>query len=523
MSQKDNKKNKNEALEKILKIISDKTKMLLGSPFKLFKVLIIIFVLEVLVIVWIFVYVYFRNLDLNNQSQSLLDITEDEKINYWLLEKDFTNKINANSLDWLISYFNEQLVTKNKLSDSFDKMQVSYNYFLKNIFLPSLNIWYDPYIRDYNLSIYWGAYIQKNPFVDINLMRKWWDFFKKVDGGLPFNDIKNIKIWWLTEDQNGYVKIKISVDFTANQRRSFLMLVDKLSISSNKRNISLITEFTSDLWNTIREEKSKELESLAKSKFPDKKKFTEDDINLTLWEQMYNWVQSYCWNEYTDVEKATCKKKYEKAPFGKLITQKVIEDTIKTSADCNINNWSSITSDCYFKFRDKFRDIPFLAYSIWENNNNNDKPNLLKKFYFDIPPALNITKFTFSKWEKTWISDDQNQYKWVIELEIYGRDLSDQDISDIQWRLGSQCYSSGTNLTLELAMQKIDQRLSDIAQKKSGTDADFNSNTLRDLTDLKWVFTDIQSKYGELSHYQKAIKAFEIYRMLNDWNLCKTK
>lgn len=518
MEKKENKKKGNEALQKIIKKIADKIRIFIESPYKLFKILISIFILVFLSIVWIFIYSYIINIWLNEKAHNLIN---DENLIIWIVEKNIIDKIENKNLDWIIKYFDEQMKTKEGLNKSFNLMQIPYNYFLKNLFLPSMNIWYDPYKKQYNLDIYWDEYLKKDPFIDINLMRSWWDFFKKVDSDLEFNNIKYIKIWWLEEYNNWYVKTKIWVEFTASQRRSFLMLINKLSISSNKRNISLINEFTSTLWSTIKEKKAKELEDATKSKIKKDEKITEDELNLSLWEELYNWVLSYCGNERTDFEKSNCQKKYSKYSFNKLLTEDVIEETIKKSASCDeTKNWW-ISSICYMKFREKFRDIPFLAYTIW--GNSKQKADLLKKFYFDLPPALNITKFTFSKWDKIWVWEWDNEYKGTIEIEVYWRNLEDEDLNKIQNELWEKCYSSWNILTVDLAMQKIDQRLSEISQKKEGNDSEFNSTALRDLSDLKNIFTEISSSYGWLPRYKKAIKILEIYRMLNDGNLCKTK
>jgi hypothetical protein len=66
----------------------------------------------------------------------------------------------------------------------------------------------------------------------------------------------------LTEDATGYFSMPITVSFTANSKRAFLLLVDKLSITSNKENISLIDEFFYYLRDEIKKDKSKEIQTL---------------------------------------------------------------------------------------------------------------------------------------------------------------------------------------------------------------------------------------------------------------------
>jgi hypothetical protein len=40
------------------------------------------------------------------------------------------------------------------------------------------------------------------------------------------------------------------------------------------------------------------------------------------------------------------------------------------------------------------------------------------------------------------------------------------------------------------------------------------------LWELWWLLSKIQSEYDNISNYEKMIKLFEIWRMMNDSNLC---
>jgi hypothetical protein len=85
-----------------------------------------------------------------------------------------------------------------------------------------------------------------------------------------------------------YFYIPISVSFSSPSKRSFLLLVNKLSITSNQSNIALLNEFFFYLLNEIKQKKSEEIKSLMKkylheftsssdSEFPmDLSKFTDE-------------------------------------------------------------------------------------------------------------------------------------------------------------------------------------------------------------------------------------------------------
>ncbi|MBQ9553783.1 hypothetical protein IJU97_02195 [bacterium] len=78
---------------------------------------------------------------------------------------------------------------------------------------------------------------------------------------------------------------------------------------------------------------------------------------------------------------------------SRLIDDKIIDSTVKQSVICGNDETSEV---CYFRFRDKYRNIPELAYSIGLESIVN-KPLALKRFYADIPPLIAIESFTFDK------------------------------------------------------------------------------------------------------------------------------
>lgn len=72
-----------------------------------------------------------------------------------------------------------------------------------------------------------------------------------------------MKIGEFVEDETGFFSMPITVSFSANSKRAFLLLVDKLSMTSNKENVSLINEFFYYLRAEIKKEKAKEIQTLA--------------------------------------------------------------------------------------------------------------------------------------------------------------------------------------------------------------------------------------------------------------------
>lgn len=71
-----------------------------------------------------------------------------------------------------------------------------------------------------------------------------------------------MKIGDFVEDEAGFFNMPITVSFVANSKRAFLLLVDKLSMTSNKEKISLINEFFYYLRNEIKKGKENEIKAL---------------------------------------------------------------------------------------------------------------------------------------------------------------------------------------------------------------------------------------------------------------------
>lgn len=73
-----------------------------------------------------------------------------------------------------------------------------------------------------------------------------------------------MEIGEFVEDEQGFFSMPITVSFTANSKRAFLLLADKLSMTSNKENVSLINEFFYYLRNEIKKGKEPQIKALEK-------------------------------------------------------------------------------------------------------------------------------------------------------------------------------------------------------------------------------------------------------------------
>gem|GEM_PF-4772150 len=105
--------------------------------------------------------------------------------------------------------------------------------------MPKLNIRKEAYTDKLNLNLVGEKFLEQNPFNDINLYQKWSNFFSSTEKN-QVNSIENLEIGDITETEYGLYGIKISFSFITPSKNALLFLADKISISSDKENISLL-------------------------------------------------------------------------------------------------------------------------------------------------------------------------------------------------------------------------------------------------------------------------------------------
>lgn len=175
-----------------------------------------------------------------------------------------TNPILKNS-DTIQDLLQENMSTAGEISkytDYLHSLQIPYTYLLQYIYLPSLNVWKEKYTDKIDTNLIGINFLEKNPYNDITLLQNRGDFFKSLGDNNESNDVVDMKIGDFLEDETGFFSMPITVSFVANSKRAFLLLADKLSITSNKENVSLINEFFYYLRNEIKKGKTKEINAL---------------------------------------------------------------------------------------------------------------------------------------------------------------------------------------------------------------------------------------------------------------------
>ena len=420
---------------------------------------------------------------------------------------------NINTINWIIEV-NENIEEEAAERESFKKQQKNYyEVLLQNIYLPSLNIWKDPYTKNFDMTLLWQKYLENDKFQDLYLIQYWSDFIKYVWNDADYNAVERISIWEKTEVKDtNYFYIPITIEFSSPNKRSFLLLVNKLSMTSNSNNIALLNEFFFHLLRNIKSQK-------------------EDVINDLMQEYWSDFSTSSDWNWPTDFDQlsedelADYKDKvigynlYHRindnwAWWTPLIDDEIIVNTISQNAMCN----DLEPAECFYQFRDKYRSLPYLAYRVWLERQT-DRVEWLLEFLRDLPPALAITNFRFDKYSKwSFLNNNGEQYEGSVTFYAYWRNVTDSEIEETAWFLWKMCFweNSDQKISADLALSRVNDRIASLWWLNE-------SVNVLSLWELQWLFTDIKNSYNGLPKYDKMVKLFELWRMMNDANLCEAR
>ncbi len=403
---------------------------------------------------------------------------------------------NLRTVKDLVSYYDEKKSDTERYNTYLNSLAIPYNYLLQYLYLPRLNIWKDPYIGTINTDMVGRDFLEKNPYDDIVLLQKWSDFFKQV-GQNETNQITDISIGDIQEHGDTTFDIPISVSFISSSKRAFLLLVDKISLTSNETTISLINEFMYYLRKEIKESKKPALDKLANdltTEYPDAFGTKENpNYDKIIGYHIYQWIKYNTENT--------------------LIDEALLLRTMNAIVSCQDTN----TEVCMYQFREKYRDIPYLAY-LFKGELATDSLSSFRNFLANIAPIITIDKFTFDEIKSPQFTNNINKkYQGQINIKINGKGIADTDVQEIALLLWRQCFKQERILTPQEWINRIE------TIRNSTTDSIITETLQSDhLWELEWILKKIDQQYQHLSNYHKIIRLFEISRMLKDANLCES-
>jgi len=445
-------------------------------------VVVLLFVATMAFCVWMFLKSHFDTKNLNERAEELYNL---KNYNTSILNSNnsIKNEITSTkTLDELIDYNIKIDWMRQGFEDYLKWIQASYDNFLSYILLPSLNIWKDPFLGEIDYNMIWKRFLEKNPYNDIDLINRRSDFIKDVGNDNEYNEIESIELWEMVEVWEEFY-VPVTVSYVAPSYRWFLLLLEKMSVTSNQKNISLLNEFVYNMWQVIKSENPDEITKAQEI-------YTGFSEDKALWYMLYLWVK---WNDDYP-----------------LVTDDVVDKTIRKIVVC----WDEDSIEyCYYKFRDKYRTLPGLAYTIWLESNWSGAA-YLRTFFQNLPQVMKISSFTYD-WEtvKDMVNFSKKQYKWSISFNLYGDWLSSDEVVEIQDLLWWMCLWE--KLTPESALKQINSKLTSIWK-----DTEIDTYTTTRLMELESLISGISSSFGGLSNYKKVVRTFEMYRMLNEWNIC---
>ena len=432
-------------------------------------------------------YWYTTTRNLNNQSPSL-----------WLVSSYSIDSLSTNETIKEIAPFWKELKDmfefNNQLSETIasnkahrQKLSLPYDNFLYLFYTPSLNIWRDPFTQKIDTSLIGKKYLDNNPYGDIALMEQWTDFFKDVGISDGFNKINNIDIGNIEPlEQAWYFGVTIKVNFESPDKRSFLLLVNKLSTTAYLENIWLMNEFVFYVWENVKKDKQALLTS-TQNQLAESMPYVAGSEDKVIGYLIYDWIVNDGEND--------------------LVTTEIINKAIRQTAWCIDEDQKK----CNYLFRQKMRNIPYLAYGVWRDGV--DQVEGFKFFFQHIPPTLSIEEFTFEEVKRTRINTN-SWYKGTISIKVYGKDIMTDEINTISNELWLMCFSSKESMTTNSAKLRVEKFINDMGRQNFDTR---RSNTLNQV--LNFVNT-VEAEYETLPNYKKVVRLFEFYRTLKENSLC---
>jgi hypothetical protein len=133
-----------------------------------------------------------------------------------------------------------------------------------------------------------------------------------------------------------------------------------------------------------------------------------------------------------------------------------------------------------------------------------------------LPPAIAITSFGFEKYSNSsFLNNKEEEYEWKITFNAYGRNILDSELDEASLMLWKLCFwnSSDQRISPDTASQYVEKAITLLWWNRE-------YSNVSSLLELQSLFTSIQESYEDMSNYDKMIKLFEIWRMMNDANLC---
>ena len=385
--------------------------------------------------------------------------------------------------------------TLDKYTSYYNSYQAPYKYFLSHIFFPSKWIWKDPFSGKINVDIFWKQYLAKAWYIDLNLIKKWSNYFRKSYKWLLYqwklNYISSINVWHFSNLPKLWLSsLPINVTFGVVDDKSFYWLLSKLTSTSNVLNIMLIDEFTYDIWEWV---KSNLLNTWKKYNKVISK-------NKTIWDKYLSIITDRCL--FSSQDNLNCSRLFWSDNYNfsslekKLLHYLIIKYPLNKSLVSD-NNWLQV------------RNVNFIKKILTSlTKDNNQINNILSEFRWKtLAQAIynifsdkiqNFNNSYYAKYINKWYLDINNIDKliwarlyWCIFHNWYCADLFKKDNSIIKQAILKFANCDSSDLSTACRIKFIDKFWSNyfIAYTMVAPDPSYSLlNRLKDIyTNLSWL------------------------------------
>jgi hypothetical protein len=384
------------------------------------------------------------------------------------------SRLETLDLTWLLQTVVDTTSEITNYTTYLASIQAPYYDLLQNIYLPSLNLWKNPYTEELSLAVVGQDFIDKNPLNNTNIIAFWSNYLKT---SLYDTDTRITDVVVDEPTMDGwFYAVPITITFEAPSKRAFLMIVDKLSITSNLDSLALIQKFVYTLWEDIR------------SRYENIPGGVYNDVDKDIGALLTDWLDN---------------KK----------TQSIIDSASVLRVIAQLAHCSSSMSQeaCLYAFRDMYRSVPSLAYSVGSPYAV-DRVEAIRTFLAAVPPLLRIEDFSFVPMQSVSVKD--TRYQGRVRFLMYGTNVVPKDVADMADHLGMQCTGKDP-LYPTIALELVDNALRDVGQLSIAT-----QQQSADLVLLKNIITEDIAQFDNKSEYEQMIALIELYTMLDDAGVC---
>lgn len=118
-------------------------------------------------------FAFYQNMNLNDRLGELNNLENYDLQSFKSDALVATDAPELRTLDQMVDYYDNALGLRNKVKAELDFKRSVYSDFLRNLLLPSLNIWKNPYTQQVDLSLLGKKYLDNNPYQDVTLLEQW--------------------------------------------------------------------------------------------------------------------------------------------------------------------------------------------------------------------------------------------------------------------------------------------------------------------------------------------------------------